>query len=733
MNWSNVKLIFLREVRDQLRDRRTLFMIFVLPMLLYPFVGVSFFQLSQFMREQPTEVLVVGREQLPLDLPLLDENGKIAEAWAKSTDEGGEDANALLNLRFDVPLEEAKSLVQDGTAQAVLYFPANFVTEAHPAVAGVATGDAAEVLPEIFYNSAKRKSQITAGRLKRVLFGWRQAIMFGELSRRGIQPSEIEPFALAETDLAQEAFRSAAFWSVVFPFLLLIWALTGAFYPAIDLCAGEKERGTLETLLCSPAARTEIVWGKLLTVMLFSIVTVSLNLASVGATGSFVLGKFQSAMPNLGSPPPLAYLWLFLTVIPVAALFSALCLALAAFARGTKEGQYYLMPLFLITLPLVVLPMSPSFELNLGNSLIPLTGLVLILRAAIEGDYVLALRHLAPVTAVTGLCCAMAIRWAVDQFSKESVLFRESERLDLVLRFKHYFRNRQETPPVAAAMLGGIVILLIQFGLSFVLGSLTHNLLVLTIVPQLMAVLLPALLLTFLVSRNPRKSLSLRLPESGWSLVAAALLAVAFHPLALEIHGLVQQLYPMPEATTQAYGLLFDQQLSLPAMLLALAVAPAICEELAFRGLILSGFRRLGHKRLAILFSAIFFGLAHFVLQQSIVAAVLGMVIGYLVVQTGSILPGMIFHFIHNGLLVTFGWMSQRAAASNQSLRLDGWEWFVRSSAEEGWRFQWPAVAFAAAMTLGLLTYFRRLPYEQSKEESLQESLERQAIQPAWR
>ncbi len=720
MNWSNVKLIFFREVRDQLRDRRTLFMIFVLPMLLYPFVGISFFQLSQFMREHPTEVIIVGRERLPAEPALFTAEDKFLSAWAETADESGEDANKLLNLRFDVPLDEARDLLQEGTVQAVLHFPQGF-----DALAIAGSGN--EAIPEIHFNSAKRKSQVTAARLKRVLFGWRQAIMFGELSRRGIQPQDVEPFALAEMDVADESLRSAAFWSIVFPFLLLIWALTGAFYPAIDLCAGEKERGTLETLLASPAARGEIVWGKLLTVMLFSFVTVSLNVASVGATGSFVLGKFQSTLPNLGSPPPLVYLWLFLTVIPVSALFSALCLALAAFARGTKEGQYYLMPLFLITLPLVVLPMSPSFELNLGNSLIPLTGIVLVLRAAIEGDYALALRHLAPVAAVTGLCCALAFRWAVDQFSKESVLFRESERLDLWLRIKYYLRHRGATPPVAAAVIGGLLILLAQFGVNFLIAGKTRSIVVAALVPQLFAVLAPALLLTFLVAKNVRGTLSLKLPKA-WSLVAAALLAVAFHPLALEVNTLVQQLYPLPAETQQAYAQIFDTDLSLPLMLLAFAVAPAICEELAFRGFILSGFRHLGHKRLAILFSSIFFGLAHFVLQQSIIACVLGLVIGYLVVQTGSILSGMVFHFIHNGLLVTLSWLMRDSVPA-----LHGWEWFITSSAEEGLRFQWPAVAFAAAITLGLLTYFRRLPYEKSPEESLQESIERQGILPAWR
>src|SRR5262249_25422262 len=111
--------------------------------------------------------------------------------------------------------------------------------------------------------------------------------------------------------------------------------------------AGEKERGTLETLLSSPAERIELVWGKLLTIMLFSMATAVLNLASLGITGSLIL----SQMPNLGAPPGLSILWLLIALVPVAALFSALCLALAALARSTKEGQYYLMPLVLLTMP----------------------------------------------------------------------------------------------------------------------------------------------------------------------------------------------------------------------------------------------------------------------------------------------------------------------------------------------------------------------------------------------
>ncbi len=80
MNWTNVKLIFCREVRDQLRDRRTLFMIFVLPLLLYPLLGMSFFQVAQFVREQPTRVLIIGRSELPTVPPLVEEDDSSADS-----------------------------------------------------------------------------------------------------------------------------------------------------------------------------------------------------------------------------------------------------------------------------------------------------------------------------------------------------------------------------------------------------------------------------------------------------------------------------------------------------------------------------------------------------------------------------------------------------------------------------------------------------------------------------
>ena len=155
----------------------------------------------------------------------------------------------------------------------------------------------------------------------------------------------------------------------------------------------------------------------------------------------------MTGWPAFGPPPLMALAVLAVALVPMAALFSALCLALAALARSTKEGQYYLMPLLLATTPLVILPMSPGVELNLGNSLIPVTGVVLLLRSVLEGDYWLAARYSPVVAVVTLLACLMAIRWAVEQFNSESVLFREGERFNLGLWLRR-LRARPAADPL---------------------------------------------------------------------------------------------------------------------------------------------------------------------------------------------------------------------------------------------------------------------------------------------
>ncbi len=315
MSWTNVKLILFREVRDQLRDRRTLFMIAVLPLLLYPLLGMSFIQVAQFMQEHASGVLIVGSTDVP-GLPPLVDGDHFAEKWLDQGADSKSDKTADLKLlkvdrkRIDelppadsrAPIEDqARQWMQSADYDVVVYFPPDFSERLkrfrddlvnHVDRPGGATVPPPEIpTPQIYWNSTKDKSRIAFDRVSRIVRRWQDAIGQQTLKDSHVPESAARPFAFSPTDVAEPSQREAALWSKILPFVLLIWALTGAFYPAIDLCAGEKERGTLETLLSSPAERSEIVAGKMLTVMLFSMATSLLNLASMGFTGFMVMNR----------------------------------------------------------------------------------------------------------------------------------------------------------------------------------------------------------------------------------------------------------------------------------------------------------------------------------------------------------------------------------------------------------------------------------------------------------
>ncbi len=729
MSWSNVKLILGCEIRDQLRDRRTLFMIAVLPLVLYPLLGMSLFQITQFMREQAVRVLVIGAPDAP-DLPALVDHDRFAADLFTNPD----DARHLqVTVRSRRPSEmedeadslaDARSAMREGGFAIVVDFPPDFPQQLERFRSAMAdTGALSIPEPEIpnvdvFPNLSKEASKAAYRRVVDVLDAWRERATQQSLKARHLPRSLAKPFKIATRDVAEAGQHQAALWSKVLPFVLLIWALTGAFYPAIDLCAGEKERGTLETLLSSPAERIEIVWGKLLTVMLFSMATALLNLLSMGITGSFVL----SHLPNFGPPPGLAIVWLLVALLPVSALFSALCIALAAFARSTKEGQYYLMPLVLVTMPLVILPMAPGVELDLGNSLIPVTGVVLLLRSMLEGNYLEALPYVPLVVVVTLCCCWMAIRWATSQFNTESVLFRESERWDISLWIKHLLRDREDTPSVSEAVFCGVLILLIRFFISFNL-PLPHSFrdfAAVAAVTQLVVVLTPALLMSVMLTRNPAQTLLLR--RCPWAAVLLApLLAVALHPLVNVAQAIVTRLYPLNEELARQFSLMLNVD-NVWILLLSIALLPAICEELAFRGFILSGLRHWGSKWTAIVVSSLFFGAAHAIFQQSLVACLVGMVIGYLAVQSGSLLPAILFHLVHNSLGVLVPqWLPAWAKTHSWS------HWVVRDLTSEGTLYQWPIVIASVVASAAILAYFHSLPYVRSPEESLHEAIEHES------
>ena len=711
IRWSNVGVIFRREVRDQFRDRRTLFMVFALPILLYPILGIGMAQLAATFEQKPRTVVLVGAENLP-DAPslLTPEKNRFLEAFFDRPSEAARlHVETTLDTRkpLDTP-EAARDLIRGGVADAVVVIPKDVVLRLKEA----GTADV-----PVLFDSTDEPSEITGRRVRDVLERWRDQIVTARLERDGKPPGYTEPVRVATEDVAPANEAGGSLWGRMFPFLLVLMALTGAFYPAVDLCAGEKERGTMETLLISPASRGEIVLGKFFTVMLASVTTAVLNLVSMGLTGIQLaasvggMGAGGSRLATAITPPATsAYLWMLLLLIPLSGFFSAICVALAVLARSMKEGQYYMTPLYLVTFPLTLVTLAPEISLDLFYSVVPITGVALLLKALIVGDYGVARQFFVPVLVPTIIYALIALRWAVDQFKREEVVFREAEVFDLKGWLRFRIHDKSATPGPSLAAFGFALIL----SLSWFSGLALPRLFEWLDVPKsweglvgmgavhVGVILGVPLLLTLVFCSRPGQTLRLRRP-AGRDLLLAAGLALAINPAVRELAHYVGVLFPASEVVRSQLEKIAEQVPNLWVGLLIFALVPAFSEEIAFRGFILAGMEKSYDTRTAIILSSFLFGFLHVLIslfQQLFSATLLGLVLGLLAVQTRSIWPGILFHFLNNAQAI----LIQEASRDPSFARATSWLFRDREEA----LYQWPIVVGGGLVSAYLLVVLAR-------------------------
>ena len=743
MNWEHVRLIFCREIRDQLRDRRTLFTIAILPLLLYPVMGMVLLQVTQFHREQHVRIGLIGYENWPASLPLL------AGSQLASNVHQTEGANQVHIQCEQVPGEahgmatepaKAKQLLVEHKLDLLMVIDGAFADNLNVLSSPTPVSKSHEVespwrsLVTFYSSKSNDRSLIAEQNMRLALEHWQRSWFAGELAKAELSEKMLQPLEVRSVDLSPPGNRSALLWSKLLPFIMLIWALTGAFYPAIDLCAGEKERGTLETLLSSPALRRDIVWGKLLTVMCFSVGTALLNLLSMQLTSSLVMQQFArlgstGMMQSLGPLPISSIGWLIMMLLPISALFSALAMAIASLARSSKEGQYYLMPLLFVGMPLVMIPMMPGVELTVGMSIVPVTGAVLLARALLDGHYHEALIHLPFVVAVTASACLLAIRWAVGQFESEQVLFRENEKFNLQNWLRHVWRDRGQTASVPEALLCGTVVLLaLFFGRLMATqpamqwSSIASSVLAL----QLGLVLAPCLIMATMLTRSIRESLRVHLLHP-LDIPVAALMAIGLHPCYVFLSSLIQMEYAIG-SETQAVLHQYDVILAsapLGSIIFCLAVLPAICEELTFRGFILGGLLSQNRVWQAILISSIFFGLSHGMLQQSLAASIIGLVLGFVAWRSGGVVCSLAFHIVHNSLSLFLSRQGQLGQPVPHSLN-----WIVELN-EGGWSYtpSWFWVGILLAILGATWFLSRAVPQRFSRRTTLRNLPPSQSMQ----
>jgi sodium transport system permease protein len=402
VSFRNIGIVYRKELVDSLRDQRTLVSMIAVPLLLMPLLTIGLLvvmirQVGEASVEVP-KVMILGGEDSPKVRAKLEQLDGV-EIVPQKPDYAEEISNKQIRAAVEIP----------------------------PAFdAKLAAGEPMNV--KIYMYQGELKSGFGAGRLEKFFRDLRDRAIRERLEVRNLPDTLVHPFEIKQQNVASPEKVGGALIGGLVPYFIILLCLTGAMYPAMDLTAGEKERGTIETILCSPVSRTHLVLGKFLMVLTASVATGVLSVISMIV--SFGMGKklLQGVAGGAADAvlqitlTPKAVISVFTMVLPVSVLFSAALLAIALFAKSYKEAQSYISPLMIVVVLPAVAAVLPGVEMNTTLALVPVLNTSLISKEIMTGTY--HWKYIALIFASSCIYAAGAIAIAVKLFQREDVLFR---------------------------------------------------------------------------------------------------------------------------------------------------------------------------------------------------------------------------------------------------------------------------------------------------------------------
>ncbi len=394
MSLRNIAVVYRKELREALRDRRTLISTIVVPILLFPVltVGMGYAAVSLIgeATRQPAKIMILGGEDSPAVVDAL-KNTKNLIVVPATADYVSQISNKKIRAAVEIPAR----LGTDGQNQAAV---------------------------NIYIYAGDLKSASAASRIEKFFTEYRDTMARERLAVAKLPASLLKPFEVKQQNVVSAEKVAGETVGGIIPYLVIIMCLTGAMYPAMDLTAGEKERNTMETILSSPISRTHLVLGKFLLVVSASLVTAALSVTSMGIS-SWAFQQFQDQSSGIQIKIGLiAVLSVFMVALPLAVLFSAALITIALFAKSYKEAQSYISPLMVVVIVPAVAAILPGVELTPRLSLVPILNVSLLCKELIAGNY--HWNAIALIFVSTCLYAAAALFIAVKMFQRESVLFR---------------------------------------------------------------------------------------------------------------------------------------------------------------------------------------------------------------------------------------------------------------------------------------------------------------------
>ena len=390
--------IFKKELIDVLRDRRTLFFMVVIPVVVMPlliFISLKFQEYQNKKSEEKT-----------LNIALVNESGDTKIRDYILNQKG-------VNLIEDIDADSLEAGIKSDSLQGGLYIGKNFLNN-------ISTNQMGAV--EIYYKSSDLMSKAKK-RINNALDQYKNEVVAGRLLRFDIDKNLLEPLQIIDKDMSTKKETIGKALGGLVPYMLVIFIFLGAMYPAIDLGAGEKERGSLETLLSSPATKFEFSVGKLMVVSLTGLVSGLISVVGITAPMYFIDNipdQIKSTVLEIISP--FMIISVIFLMIPIAIFFASMLLSISFYARSFKEAQSLMGPLNIIIIVPLMLTLGPGIEIDHITALIPLINVGLLTKEILAGS-------VEPIYFIETLSsllffAAIGIRFSVYWFNKENTIFR---------------------------------------------------------------------------------------------------------------------------------------------------------------------------------------------------------------------------------------------------------------------------------------------------------------------
>lgn len=403
MSARNIGIVYRKELTEALRDRRTLISTIIVPLLLFPVLSVGFGSLAVMLvgkaKEETPKVMILGGEDSP----------SIVEGLKK-----------LDKIQIVPAAPNWKDQVINKEIRAAVEIPHGFQSD-------IAQQKSATV--NIYNYKEELKSEFASDKIDKYLKDYRDNVVKDRLAAKNLPETVLKPFEVKQQNVAPPEKVSGAAFGGIIGYMVILLCMTGAMYPAMDLTAGEKERGTMETILSSPISRMHLVLGKFFLILTAALGTAALSVLSMGVSFS-VLSRYTSQSGSQHGDAdalvlklgPQAVLSVFLMALPIAVLFSATLMTIALFAKTYKEAQSYLTPMTFVVIIPAVAAMLPGIELTPKLALIPILNVSLLCKEIVAGTY--HWNFIAIIFLSTCVYAAIALFLAIKMFQRESVLFR---------------------------------------------------------------------------------------------------------------------------------------------------------------------------------------------------------------------------------------------------------------------------------------------------------------------